>query len=444
MSLPRYPEYKQSDSAWCDVIPGHWQVLTLARVLGAPVTDGPHLTPEFIEEGIPFLSVDAIQEGELVFDGCRFVSLEDHNDFSRKAAPRRNDILMGKAASIGKIARVKTDQPFSIWSPLALIRVDETVCDSVFAEFVLQSSLVQAQIETMANSNTQLNIGMKDIPKLRFALPPRDEQSAIARFLDHETAKINALIAEQEKLIALLAEKLQATISHAVTRGLNKHAPTKDSGVPWLGDVPAHWTISRLGNLFREVNMPGNDELPVLSVSIHDGVSDKALGDAEMDRKVTRSDDKSKYKAVRPGDLTYNMMRAWQGGFGTVTVEGMVSPAYVVARPVSTFLTSFVEAVLRTPAAVTEIKRHSRGITDFRLRLYWEEFKNIQVALPSKDEQVDIASFVEKVVCKAERLAAEAGRGIELLKERRSALIAAAVTGQIDVRGLVPQETVAA
>ncbi|MDQ8034786.1 MAG: restriction endonuclease subunit S, partial [Bordetella sp.] len=271
-------------------------------------------------------------------------------------------------------------------------------------------------------------------------VPPISEQDAIATFLDRETTRIDALIDEQEKLIALLAEKRQATISHAVTRGLDPDAPMKDSGVAWLGAVPAHWEVVRLGALLRQVDEPGNDELPVLSVSIHDGVSDKELDEKEMDRKVSRSEDRSKYKAVLPGDLTYNMMRAWQGGFGAVTVAGMVSPAYVVARPLRSLLTTHLELLLRTAGAVTEMKRHSRGVTDFRLRLYWDEFKTIAVALPPEDEQVRIAAFLCEEVNKFEDLGNQAERAIALLKERRSALIAAAVTGQIDVRGAVAEK----
>lgn len=112
MSLPRYPEYKNCPSVWLAEIPAHWDVMGLGRILATPVTDGPHTTPIFTTEGVPFLSVDGIQDGELVFDGCRFINEEDHAEYSRKAQPRKDDLLMGKAASIGKIARVKTDLAF--------------------------------------------------------------------------------------------------------------------------------------------------------------------------------------------------------------------------------------------------------------------------------------------------------------------------------------------
>jgi len=241
-------------------------------------------------------------------------------------------------------------------------------------------------------------------------------------------------VAEQQRLIELLKEKRQAVISHAVTKGLNPAAPMKDSGVEWLGEVPAGWEVVRLANLFQEVDERGNADLPVLCVSIHNGISDRELDEEEMDRKVSRSEDRSIYKQVKSGDLVYNMMRAWQGGFGAATVEGMVSPAYVVARPRQKISTAFVELLLRTPQAIEQMRRHSKGVTDFRLRLYWDEFKNITIALPPGNEAEEICKGIEKLTCEFDSLIAEAQRAIALLKERRTALISAAVTGKIDVR----------
>ena len=206
----------------------------------------------------------------------------------------------------------------------------------------------------------------------------------------------------------------------------------RTTGIAWLPRVPSHWPVARMGQLFREVNEPGNDELPVLSVSIHHGVSDAELPEEELDRKVSRSDDRSKYKRVRPGDLVYNMMRAWQGGFGTVRVEGAVSPAYVVARPAHEVEARFIELLLRTPQAVTEMKRFSKGVTDFRLRLYWDEFKCIRLALPNRIEQLGIINFLDRETAKIDALVDEQNRLIELLQEKRQAVISHAVTKGLD------------
>lgn len=205
-----------------------------------------------------------------------------------------------------------------------------------------------------------------------------------------------------------------------------------DSRVEWIGDVPPHWTIRRLGSLFQETIDEAEEDLPVLSVSIHDGVSDREMADHELDRKITRSEDKSKYQKVVPGDLVYNMMRAWQGGFGTVTVLGLVSPAYVVARPIAQLETRFIELALRTPHAVEEMRRYSKGVTDFRLRLYWDEFKQICVPLPPAREIQEILAFLDHETAKIDALVAEQERLIVLLKEKRQAVISDAVTKGLD------------
>jgi len=213
---------------------------------------------------------------------------------------------------------------------------------------------------------------------------------------------------------------------------LPRYPEYKDSGVEWLGEVPAHWEIRRLSSLFVQVTEEGDTDLPVLMVSIHSGVSDDEIDEEERSRKVTRSEDRSKYKRVAPGDLVYNMMRAWQGGFGTATVTGLVSPAYVVARPTETFQTHLVEQQLRSPQAVEEMRRHSRGVTDFRLRLYWDEFKTLSITLPPATEQTAIAAFLDRETAKIDALIAEQDKLLALLTEKRQATISHAVTKGLD------------
>ena len=136
-----------------------------------------------------------------------------------------------------------------------------------------------------------------------------------------------------------------------------------------------------------------------VSVSIHHGVSDRELTEDESDRKITRIEDKTQYQRVLPNDLVYNMMRAWQGGFGTVTVEGMVSPAYVVARPKLNFMTQYVEHLFRTPQAIEQMRRYSQGVTDFRLRLYWDNFKNVRVATVDWDQTANEHHCLPRRTC---------------------------------------------
>lgn len=418
MPFARYPSYRDSGISWLGELPAHWGKTRL-RFL-TECLDGKRI-PLNAEQR-------ASRRGEIPYWGANCVL--DHVDGALFDEPL---ILLGEdgAPFFDHTKPVAFFSNGPVW-PNNHVHVLRPR-DISYGRFLVYA-LNCADYAEYVDGSTRDKLTQSQMNNIAVPWPSPGEQGAIVAFLDRKTGKIDALIAEQEELIALLKEKRQVLISHAVTKGLDPYASMKDSGIEWLGDVPAHWKSFRLGALFREASDLGNDDLPILSVSIHDGVSDKELDESEMDRKVTRSEDRSTYKAVQPGDLAYNMMRAWQGGFGAVTVHGQVSPAYVVARPVSNVRTSFIEQLLRTPHAVEQMRRHSRGITDFRLRLYWEEFKNIPVALPPLAEQDAILAHLAREASKFDELTRQTTHSIDLLKERRSALISAAVTGKIDVR----------
>ncbi|MEM5277470.1 restriction endonuclease subunit S [Cupriavidus taiwanensis] len=443
MSLHTYSQYKDSGVEWLGDVPAHWTVAPLKR--GYEVCLGKMLQNEALGEGDAlrmYLRAANIQWGGVDIEDVKSMWL---SPLDRKQLRLKfGDLLVSEGGDVGRSA-VWRDDLDECYIQNSVNRVRSIGRNSTnFLYYWMATIKSKGYVDVLCNKSTIAHFTAEKVAAVPVPFPPYDEQTAIAAFLDRETGKIDVLISEQKKLLALLAEKRQASISHAVTRGLNPDVPMKDSGVAWLGEMPMHWEIVRLGQLFREVTESGDDTLPILSVSIHDGVSDKELSDDELDRKVTRSDDRSKYKKVVRGDLVYNMMRAWQGGFGTVETTGMVSPAYVVARPIDDgFLTGFVEQLLRTPQGVQEMKRYSRGITDFRLRLYWGEFKGIKIPLPPLLEQEKIMAAFEETAKYIDHLSEQATSAIELLKERRSALIAAAVTGKIDIRDAVPQELAA-
>ena len=155
------------------------------------------------------------------------------------------------------------------------------------------------------------------------------------------------------------------------------------------------WKEYKLGDLYTERNERGNDRLPILSVSIHDGVSSGEMDEDELGKKVNRSSDKSLYKRVCPGDLAFNMMRAWQGAIGVVKTEGMISPAYIAAIPNGDLYAPFMNYYMRTDRMIHIINRQSYWLTDFRKRLYWDSFVNIPCRLPCLEEQKRIADFLD-------------------------------------------------
>lgn len=447
MSFPRYPSYKDSGVEWLGDVPEHWEVIRLKNALQCRITDGPHTTPVFVDEGVPFLSVDGIQDGELKFDGCRFISETDHEEYRRKARPQKDDLLMGKAASTGKIARVKVDFEFSIWSPLALIRLDPKVSNPVFYEQSLKSPIVQAQIDNLCTSNTQKNISMDDIPKLILTSPPLPEQTQIAAFLDRETAKIDELVAEQRRLMELLKEKRQAVISHAVTKGLNPDAPMKPSGIEWLGDVPAHWRVMTLGRvtvsrcdgpfgsgLKSEHYTDSGVRVIRLQNIRRDGFngSDEAFIDPGYYASELSGHD------VVSGDVLIAGLGDDRNTVGRACVAPVgIEPAMVKADcfryrlDTAQALPEFIATQLSASSAA-DAGMMSSGTTRSRIPL--SVMATRKLTIPPVSEQREIAEFIRTKASKFDTLTAEAHRAIDILQERRTALISAAVTGQIDVR----------
>lgn len=188
-----------------------------------------------------------------------------------------------------------------------------------------------------------------------------------------------------------------------------------------LGLAPTDWKRYTFGDIYTERKGPGDENLPLLMVSIHSGVSDGEVDAAELPKQVKRIEDKSQYKKAVSGDLVFNMMRAWQGAIGTVRTTGMVSPAYIVAEPNDKAYPLFMDYYSRTPQMINQLDRQSYGVTDFRKRLYWDSFAPIGCILPPIEEQQKIATILttqDKVIELKEKRLAEKQRQKKYLMQQ--------------------------
>ncbi len=271
--------------------------------------------------------------------------------------------------------------------------------------------------------------------KIKLPLPPEDEQRRIVSFLEKCCKNIESAIEEITTSVEEYKCVKESLVQKVVFNGVKQVQRTKAERKDWLRSIPKEWSTVRIADLFREINDSGSPELPILTVSINTGVSDRELGEDEQDRVFVRSEDRSKYKRVYPGCITYNMMRAWQGAIGTVRVDGMVSPAYVVAKPKDDVEmdSRYIGYILSTKAAVEEMRRYSYGIADFRLRLYWRYFRDIVVCLPSMEEQVEISDYLDSKVKEIDELISEKEKMIKELENYKRALIYEYVTGKKEV-----------
>lgn len=432
-----YPAYRDSGVDRIRQIPSTWQIKRLRHV--ANFTNS-GIDKKSYEGQVPvsLCNYTDVYYNEFITSKMPFMQATASKDEIEQFTLKKGDLIITKdsedPSDIGIPALVTEDAPGVVCGyHLTLIRSAELATARLLHR-VLQSTPTHAYFYVESPGITRYGLGQDVIGDLRVCMPPDGEIVGIADCIDLETKRIDSLIAKKTRFIELLKEKRHALIDHAVTRGLNSDAPIRDSGVEWLGEIPTHWEVRRMASIFREAIRPGDQLLPILSISIHDGITDEEVAAEDRDRRVSQIEDRTKYKRVAPNDLAYNMMRAWQGAFGAVTVDGLVSPAYVVAEPMIEIRTAYIENLLRTPMAIEEMRRYSRGIADFRMRLYWDYFRDLKVCIPPLEEQDKILSMIDRETSRIDRLSEKTQRSIDLLKERRSAFITAAVTGQIDLR----------
>lgn len=436
-----YPEYKDSGVEWLKALPIGWFISDLRRGVSF-LTDfeangsfsdvKANVDLEAEEKYAWYLRATDLQNNRIGIVGSNRTIDEKAYKFLKKTPLFGGELLVAKRGEIGKVYLVpKLNCKATLAPNLYLIRLNKILLPK-FALYWFLSDFGKPQLE-LANKSTTIGALYKDdVRACQTVYPTYEEQQKIANFLDHETAKIDTLIAKQEKLIELLKEKRQAVISHAVTRGLNPNAPMKDSGVEWLGEVPEHWNVYPTKRFFRLVTEPApkDNDHELLSVYAAIGVAPRK----SLEQKGNKSSTTDGYWIVKEGDLIVNKLLAWMGAVGYSAYDGVTSPAYDILRKTKDINSKFYHYLFRQEFTQREFKRWSRGIMEMRLRLYFEELGRIHMPVPSKNEQDEIVERIEELENLFSKLTNKSEEQIELLKERKTALISAAVTGKIDVR----------
>lgn len=294
---------------------------------------------------------------------------------------------------------------------LAIVRPDRRKAVPKFLYWALRSEPIARQWGVTAAGVTRVGIRSTDLSKVTVPLPTLDEQSAIADFLDHETARIDALVAKQEELLNLLAERKRSVLDHELSEVCGEKR--------------------RLRWLYRPSSVANKPDEEVLSVYRDHGVVPKA---SRSDNFNKTPENVNRYLLVRPHDLVVNKMKAWQGSLGISAHRGIVSGDYEVLRPTTSDLDpDFAHFILRSPEMILAYRVRSRGIRPSQWRLYWQDLADISVVVPPLTQQRSAAIRIKTETDAIDALIAKAKEHIALAKERRSALITAAVTGKIDV-----------
>lgn len=416
INLPPYKRYKNSKVDWANQIPFHWETKALKYI--AKLQSGDTIRPEqFTEDGYP------------VFGGNGF------RGYTRSFNNIGKFPLIGRQGAL--CGNVNYSSGYFFASEHAVVVYPRSECSVTW----LGETIRAANFNRLSQSTAQPGISVAVVENQQFPHPPAAEKKAIAEFIDQKSTQIEQAIHIKERQIERLKERKQILIQQAVTRGLDSHVPMRDTGLEWIGEIPAHWRMMANRALFRERVEPGREDLPLLSVSIHSGVSEEEISEEENIRGRVKIEDKSKYICVRPGDIAFNMMRAWQGAIGAVRVDGMVSPAYTIAVPRPSLDARYFEYQYRTPGFIQQMDRYSKGITDFRKRLYWDGFKQLITLVPPIEEQRAIVEFIEQAMLKQNATVTLLERQITKLIEYKATLIYSAVTGKIKVPGVVEPDT---
>lgn len=422
--MKAYPEYVDSPLPWLSEIPSHWELarnknifqevkdvvgenadaypllsLTTKGIILRDVASGKGKFPK------DFNTYKIVKHGDMVF--CLF----DIDETPRTVGLSDYDGMLTGAYMIFHVSNV--NPRFVYYYYLSL--------DNVKAMRPLYSGLRKT-----------INVGTFLGTKL--PVPPLPEQDQIVRFLDWKVSAINRLINIKRKEIRAIDTMKRSLVCDAVTHGLNTDVPMKYSGVRWLGDIPAHWSITKLRQILHPVSVKNHPELPLLSVAREQGVIVRNMEDKEANHNFI-PDDLSNYKVVKSGQFAMNKMKAWQGSYGISGYTGIVSPAYFIFD-VSFPNLEYFHYAIRSKVYVNFFAQASDGIRVGQWDLQMDKMKEIPFIVPPADEQIAIVEHIKAAIpqCEAviEKLLSEVGT----LEECKPRLISDVVMGKLDVRGI--------
>ena len=449
MSFPRYPTYKDSGVEWLGEVPEHWEVWKLSHaftLIGSGTTPKTDNRDYYDGGEIPWVNTGDLNDREL--DECkkRITALAITEHSALTIYPAGSLLIAMYGATIGKLALLNF-----------AATVNQACCvftgkSEIASKFMFYWFLgLRQQIISLATGGGQPNISQDILRSLQVAIPPLSQQRQIATFLDHETAKIDALIAEQQRLIELLQEKRQAVISHAVTKGLNPDAPMKDSGVEWLGEVPEHWEVVPIGMICSRITygftnpMPTCESGPYMLTANDVGmgaINYENCRRTSVDAFKTELSDKSRPEAgdillTKDGTLGRVALFDEGGGEAACINQSVVSIRLLPDKMVPGFAVVALQS-----SCYQEKMLFDAGGTTIK-HIYVSRLSKMPIAFPGQDEQKTILLMIGAKIDEWLILIEQSRKFLALLQERRSALISAAVTGQIDVRGLVAEAVAA-
>ncbi len=441
MKFSAYPSYKPSDIEWLGDVPEHWEtrrLSNLAKYGRKTFTDGDWIeSPFIVNEGIRLIQTGNIGIGNYKEQGFRFISEETFRDL-RCTEVFPEDILICRLADpVGRACLAPEIGVRMIASVDVCILKIDTAYNGSYLVYSLSSDAYLNFLAAICRGGTRDRVSRTMLGQIRVIMPPLPEQQAIVRFLDRETDRIDALISKKEKLIELLQEKRTALISHAVIKGLDPSAPMKNSGVEWLGDVPAHWEVKRLKYSAR-INASTISESTDAGfvISYIDIASVDSNGIVANSQEMCFENAPSRARrVVHDGDTILSTVRTYLKAIAYVhdyPANTIVSTGFAVLSPKHFVASRFLFRLIQSEVFVQSVVANSEGvgypaISPTRLGC-------LPIWIPPIDEQQAIVVYIDEKTTQIDALIVKVKQHIEKLREYRIALISAAVMGKIDVR----------
>lgn len=397
--------------------------------------------PDYAEEETDLWIINqaCIQGDEIDYSEIKYHSKNPENE--SKGSIQKGDILINSTGS-GTAGRAslyqgvdETDTIFAD-SHVTILRIDESIAIPEFVYYFFQLDSTRDYLENVeaVGATKQIEINKRNLSNLTIPNPPLQKQREIVRFLEHHIPNIGKLIDKKRSLLDRLGEKRECLITQLTTSGIDEQI-TKESGIPTIGKIPAHWEVVPNRAVFKEIDnrsVDGSEEL--LSVSHKTGVTPRSEKDVNMFEAESLED----YKIADKGDFVINTMWAWMGAVGISPQTGIVSPSYHVYRPTGRMIPEFADYFYRTPPYVAEMGRFSQGVWKSRQRLYPDDFLRMDTIVPPKSEQREIVNALREESKDIDSLRTKVESSISFLDEKRQSLINKAITGQIDLSNWQP------
>jgi type I restriction enzyme S subunit len=428
--LKPYGKYQDSRQVWLGDVPANWSLLP-NRALFDEVKDRDHPEEEMLSVTI---TRGIVRQKALLADSSK----KDSSNTNKTAYKlvQAGDIAYNKMRAWQGALGASSLR--GIISPAYVVMRPRNGANAQFYHYLYRTALFAKEAERWSYGITSdmWSLRPEHFKVIGSVLPPPDEQAAIVRFLDHANRKIDGFIRAKRKLIGLLNEQKQAIIHRAVTRGLDPNAKLKPSGIPWLGEIPAHWEVRRIKYLLREVdNRSTTGAEPLLSMRMHHGL----VVFAEHFTRPYQAATLVGFKIVRPRQFVVNRMQAGNGVIfpSCLDIIGLVSPDYAVFDPIADVSVDYLGELFRTRTYRVKFRSESKGLgtgTSGFMRLYNDRFGAIHIPLPPREEQDTILQGLGERLHGLNSAIARTEREIALMQEYRTRLTADIVTGKLDVR----------